>query len=451
MTGRGRGGRAGPALGRRAALTLPLGLAGCSFLDDWFTERKPPIRGKREPVLGERRGLQVDEAAAKLAVSLPPPVRNAAWPQTGGNPAHLMGHLQAGERLAEAWSVSIGEGGGYREKILAQPVVAEDAVYTMDAEAVVTACELQTGRRRWRADTKDKDDDSTNVGGGLALEGDTLFAVNGLAEIVAFDPASGRERWRRSMGAPARSSPMVAGGRLFVVTLDGRLLALAADDGRQLWSYQAASSPTTMLGQPAPAFAGGLVVAGFGSGELTALRAETGGVAWTDSLAAGGGRVSLVDIAAIRGLPVIADGRVYAIGLGGLLVALDLRSGRRLWERDVAGADTPWLAGDWLFVVSADQRIAALQRQDGRVAWVGDLPRWENEEKQRDAILWFGPLLAGDRLVVAGTSREALAVSPYTGEILGRQKLSGAASLGPALAAGTVLIVSDAGRLIALR
>ena len=59
-----------------------------------------------------------------------------------------------------------------------------------------------------------------------------------------------------------------------------------------------------------------------------------------------------------------------------------------------------------------------------------DLPRWENPEKQKDPITWFGPVLAGDRLVVAGTNSEALAVSPYTGEILGRQTLSGAASLG---------------------
>jgi outer membrane protein assembly factor BamB len=362
-----------------------------------------------------------------------------------------MGHLAAGERLTEAWSVSIGAGGGYRDKILAQPVVSDGVVYTMDSDAVVSAFELAGGSRNWRADTKSEDDDSTNIGGGLAVEGGTLYAVNGLAELVAFDAANGKERWRKNIGAPARSAPTVTEGRLFVVTIDDRLVALAADDGRQLWSHKAASATTTMLGQPAPAYADGLVVAGFGSGELAALRAETGSVVWTDSLASARGRTSLTDISAIRGLPVIADGRVYAIGLGGLLLALDLRSGRRLWEREVSGEDSPWVAGDWLFIVSSDQQIAAIQRLDGRVAWVGDLPRWEDEEKQSGPILWFGPILAGDRLIVAGTNEDALAVSPYTGEILGRQTLSGAAALGPIAASGTILIVTNAGRLIALR
>jgi outer membrane protein assembly factor BamB len=137
--------------------------------------------------------------------------------------------------------------------------------------------------------------------------------------------------------------------------------------------------------------------------------------------------------------------------MGGLLVAVDLPTGRRLWERDVASEDSLWAAGDWLFLVSLDQRLAAVNREDGRVSWLTDLPRWENPEKQSGPITWFGPLLVGDRLVVAGTSHEALAVSPYTGEILGRQKLSGAASLGPVAAGGTVFVVTDDGRLLALR
>jgi outer membrane protein assembly factor BamB len=82
---------------------------------------------------------------------------------------------------------------------------------------------------------------------------------------------------------------------------------------------------------------------------------------------------------------------------------------------------------------------------------VTDLPRWDNPAKETDAITWFGPLLVSDRLVVAGTNKDALAVSPYTGEIIGRQSLSGAASLGPVAAGGTVFVVTDDGRLLALR
>jgi outer membrane protein assembly factor BamB len=437
-------------LRRRTALLLPLATAGCSLFDNLFSENKKPVPGKRVAVLATTNGLDVDEALAKEKIFLPPPVRNAAWPQDGGNPAHLMGHLALGDRVSEAWAVSIGEGGGYRQKILARPIVVGGVVFAMDSSGVISAHDIRTGRRRWRFDTKSEDDDSTNVGGGLAIDGGMLYAVNGLAELVALDPSNGKQRWRRNLGVPARSAPTVADGRLFVVTIEDKLLALASNDGRQLWTHQAVTSATGMLGQPAPAYADGFVLAGFGSGELASLRADSGATSWTDSLASS--RHSVVgDVSAIRGLPVIANGRVYAIGVGGLLVALDLRSGRRLWERDIAGTSSPWVAGDWLFVISDDQHMAAMHLADGHIAWASDLPRWKDEEKQEDPIYWFGPVLAGDRLIAAGTNKEALAVSPYTGAILGRQKLSAAASLGPVVADGTVLLVTDDGKLMALR
>jgi outer membrane protein assembly factor BamB len=447
QSGRGPGGPT--PIARRTALLAPLALTGCSLWDDWFGKKKIPLPGKREPILGGQLGLRVDDSAPKVA--LPPQVRNAGWPQAGGNPAHFMGHLAAGPRLAEAWTANIGEGGGYRRKILAQPVAADGVIYTMDSDAVVSAFDMATGGRHWRFDTKNDDDDSTNIGGGLAFDQGTLYAVNGLAELVALDGAKGTPRWRQKIGAPGRSAPTVAEGRIFLTTIEDRLLAFATEDGRPLWNYQATNFVTGVLGQPAPAYADGLVVAGFNSGELVTVHAEGGTVVSADNLAGGRARNSIVDFAAVRGLPVIAQGRVYAIGVGGLLLGLDLPTGRRLWQREVAGTDSPWAAGPWLFIVSLDQRIAAVSRDDGRVAWVTDLPRYEDEEKQKDPITWFGPLLAGDRLVVAGTNEQALAVSPYTGDILGRQALSGAASLAPIVADGTVFVVSDDGRLLALR
>jgi outer membrane protein assembly factor BamB len=117
----------------------------------------------------------------------------------------------------------------------------------------------------------------------------------------------------------------------------------------------------------------------------------------------------------------------------------------------VASEDSPWVADNWIFLVSLNQQIAAIARDDGRVAWVTQLPLWENPEKQKDAITWFGPVLVSDRLVIAGTNRKAFSVSPYTGAVLGQQALSGAVAMGPMVVAGTVFIECDDGRLLALR
>lgn len=438
------------ALGRRAALGMPLALAGCGlFNGDWFGEHKTPLPGKREPILRTQDVLAPDRTLPPVV--LPPPVRNAAWLQAGGNPAHDMGNLAANPVLNVIWRVGIGEGGGYRQKLLAQPVVSAGVVYAMDSAANVRALELGTGRELWRTPTRGKRDRSTNVGGGMGLADGVLYAANGLGGVVALDPAKGTVRWRTDIQAPARSAPTIAAGRLFLTTLNDQVLALDLADGRRLWSYQARDATTALLGEPAPAFAEGLLVAGFGSGELTALRPESGTVVWSDTLAAAG-LGGLSDIASIRGNPIISNGRVFAIGMGGVALAIDLHAGRRLWERDVAGLDSPWIAGDWLFVITLDQNLVAFHAADGRVGWVSQLPAFNNPKNQTGPITWFGPVLAGDRLVAAGTSSEALAISPYTGQIMGRQKLPDqAAPVQPVIADGTLLLLAQDGRLVALR
>jgi outer membrane protein assembly factor BamB len=297
-----------------------------------------------------------------------------------------------------------------------------------------------------------EDLDSSNVGGGLCWDGGTLYAVNGMSELLALDAARGAVKWRHGIDVPARSAPTVAGGRIFLTTISSKVLALASDDGRLLWSYQATETATTVLGSPAPAVAQGIVIAGFGSGEVAALRADSGNIVWTDGLGIFQGRPTLVNFLAIRGEPVISNGQVFATGLGGLTVAADLLTGRRVWERRVASENTPCVAGDWMFLISTDQEIGAINTSDARIAWVAALPRWENPEKKKDPITWFGPVLAGGRLIVLGSNNQALSLNPMTGETVTTMTLSNApAPFPPVIVDGTMLVVTDDGKLTAWR
>lgn len=442
-------GRKARLLPRRGVLLLPAVLGGCGIFDDWFGDTKKALPGTRLTVMNVRHGLEVD--AIGVRVVLPPPVANPAWPQAGGKPSHAMGHLQLRDTLDIAWRADIGEGGGYRAKITAQPVVVGGRVFTMDSDAVVSAFDVATGGRIWRTETQAEEDRSSNVGGGIAVEGDTLYAGTGRAELLALEAATGTIRWRHPVGTPVRAAPTIADGRIYVVTMDNQLQALAANDGRRLWVFQATSPDTGVLGLPAPAFADGLVVAGFGAGDLVALRAASGSVAWSDSLASARGRNGLSDLSAVHGLPVLADGRVYAGGLGGLTISLDARSGRRLWEREIATADTPWLAGDWLFLLGTDGHLAAITRADGRVAWISQLPRFEDDEKKKDPIRWIGPVLAGGRLLLGSSNALLVSVNPYNGEVVGQQTLSAAVSVPPVVAGGMAYVVTDDATLVALR
>jgi outer membrane protein assembly factor BamB len=440
-----------PKLTRRGALLAAMAtpLAGCQTYDDWFGIKKKQLPGERQPVLAGTRPLA--DGAAPLRVTLPAPTDAAEWPQPGGTAAHEGGHLALPGGYNRAWTAGIGTSSGYRRRITAQPVVAGGRVFTMDADGMVSAFEAASGRRLWTADTEPEGDRSTNVGGGVSVGGDTVYATTGRAEILALEAATGAVRWRAPLGAPARSAATVTPERLFVGTLDNQMLGLSATDGKRLWSYQSPATETLVLGLPAPAHVDGIVVAGFGSGEMVALRAASGTVVWSDSLGATRGRTSIADLSAIRGMPMVKEARVYATSLGGVLLANDLRSGRRLWEVEFASGEAPWIAGDWLFAVSSGAEVAAINRADGAVAWVRQLDRFDNPERERGPITWCGPILAGGRLFLGNTSGNAVLLDPATGETAGTMSLPGALTIAPVVAGGTMYMVTDNATLLALR
>ena len=102
-------------------------------------------------------------------------------------------------------------------------------------------------------------------------------------------------------------------------------------------------------------------------------------------------------------------------------------------------------------MLTRDAELVCLTRRGGRVRWVAQLPRFEDEDDQEDPILWSGPLLAGDRLLVASTQEEIWSISPYTGQVLGRIKVPGPVLISPVVASETVFVLTDEADLIAYR
>jgi outer membrane protein assembly factor BamB len=366
---------------RRAAILGGAGLilAGCETFQD-LTDRvigtsKVPLPGERVAILSAERGIEVDNEAAGRALALPAPRLNTEWAQAGGSPGHAPGHLALPGGLAQAWRSSIGSGNAYRRRLTSQPLVVGDTVFAVDAFGYVTALDAARGAQRWRTDTRPRQDRDGALGGAIAHSGDTLFVATGLSEVMALDPASGAIRWRAPLPAPARGGIAVGGDRILVPTVENHLIGLARDDGRRIWTYRAAPVQALPLGLPAPAIEGDVAVAGFASGEIVAVRIADGRVQWSESLGGGrGGGVSISEIGAITALPVIDRGRVFALGMAGAATSLDLRSGRRVWEREVGGSQTPYSAGDWVFALSRSGALLALGRDDGRVRWITPLP-----------------------------------------------------------------------------
>lgn len=437
---------------RNTAVILALSLLVLSGCSSWFgrtPDKKLP--GERIEVLTRDIALKPDPRLADLDVRLPKPEVNPDWPQHGGMPNHAMQHLAASGPLARLWRSSIGTGSDDEGQLLSQPVIAGGRVYTMDINADVRAFDAATGSRLWRVDLARDGDHEGILGGGLAVHDGRLYATTGFAQVFALDASTGKEIWRKQVTGPVRAAPTVWNGRVFVVTVTNETFALSADDGRELWTHSGLTEVAGLVGAAPPAVDAGVVVVPYTSGEVVALRVENGRVVWTESLTALRRVDAVTAIAQIRGRPVIDRGIVYIVGNSQRTVAVDLRTGTRLWESPIGGLHGPWVAGDFLYVVTRDGELVCLTRRGGRVRWMTQLPRYEDEKEQRDPILWSGPVLLGDRLIVAGSQDEIWSVSPYTGKILGRIEAPGKVLISPSIAGETLFLLTDDADLIAYR
>lgn len=433
------------------AAILCSALAGCGT-GGWFgDDEPPPLPGERISVLQLGRTIEADPRLSDLEVTLPPAERNGAWPQAGGYPNHALGHLALSDSPREVWRVSIGDGSSSTRRLMARPVVAEGRVFTLDTDFDVAAFDEGTGREIWRTDVTPESERGEALGGGVAFADGKLFAATGYGELLALDAAGGGILWRTRVGVPMRAAPTVIDGRVFVVSVDNQAFAYQASDGQQIWTHTGILETASLLGAASPAADGSLVVVPYSSGELFALRVENGRPAWSDSLAAVRRIGALSGLADIRGMPVIDRGLVLAISHSGRMAAIDERSGARAWEQEIGGVEMPWVAGDFIYLLTNEGELTALTRQAGRIRWVTPLDRWEDPQDRTGTIEWAGPVLAGGRLWLANTREELVSVSPADGQVLSTTELPAAAFLAPVVANGTLYVLTDDGTLIAYR
>jgi outer membrane protein assembly factor BamB len=206
-----------------------------------------------------------------------------------------------------------------------------------------------------------------------------------------------------------------------------------------------------VFGSASPAIGQGTVVAGFSSGELNAYRYENGRQVWGDALQRTSIRTSVSTLNDIDADPVIDNGQVIAVGAGGRMVALDLITGQRQWEINIAGIATPWVAGDWIFVVTDDDKVLCVYRQNGHIRWITQLPQFEKPKSKKGEVDYSGPVLAGGRLILTGSNGALIFVDPTTGRYLSQTNIGAPVSLPPVVANSTLYVFDDRARLTAFR
>lgn len=432
----------GPRLLGAATLALATALAGCADDDPKLPGERIAIRPSVQP-----GGVPTAEIRA-----VPAAEPKADWPQVGGGAAKAGGHVEAPASLRLAWKVSAGPGAEDRLTD-SGPVISGGAVYLRDGEAGVRAFDAGTGRRRWDVDlTPDGESSDIGFGGGVAVEGERVYATNGFGLVAALNAADGAEIWRYRAQAPIHSAPAVAGGKVIVITRDNKAVALNAADGSVAWEKDSGLNRSGNLGGAAPAATENVVALPFGSGELMLARTPSGVTLWTATLVSPGKAEGMAAFPDVTSAPALGPGpSVVTANAGGAMALFDGRNGRRVWQLEFGSLAPVWEVDSTLFAATSEPSVVRVDIATGAILWRTALARWEDPEDRETPIGYGGPVLAGGRVLVTSSDGRLLAFDPQTGADLGVIEMSGGSRTGVAVAGGTVYVQTDDGDLLAYR
>jgi outer membrane protein assembly factor BamB len=222
----------------------------------------------------------------------------------------------------------------------------------------------------------------------------TVYAGGQDGQLHAVDARSGRKRWSFKAGGPIRTRPTVAGADLYFQADDGFLYKLGAGSGEVRWRVRVVERPIERLPFDNPksrydrfgsdvTVAGGRLYLGTHDGRVVAIDPARGEKAW--EFASGD---------SVLAAPAVESGRVYFGSFDGFVYALEAETGKLIWKRDTKGAvvSTPAVVGDRVVVGNRSYDLVGLDARSGEPLWTRYV--WfswvESSAAARDGVVYIG-------------------------------------------------------------
>ncbi len=329
----------------------------------------------------------------------------------------------------QVWSASLD---GVRFPL--QPAVKDGRFYVGGNDGTVLALEAETGRTVWRAEA------GAPLAAGVGSDGRYAAVVTRDNEVVVFD--AGREVWRKRVPSRVVTPPLVAGERVFVMSVDRAVLAFDVLDGRRLWSVSRPGDALTLAqGGVLVPFRNTLLV---GQGvRLAALDPLKGTLLWEVPLASPRGTNEVERLADLLGPPVRNGERFCMRAFQSAVGCVDAARGAALWSRNAGGVNAIGGTAERLFGADGSDRITAWKADSGEVLW--------SNEKLINRSL-SGALALGTTVVFGDFQGWLHFLSQETGEMLLRLPTDDSPIVGtPVLSGTTMLVVTRKGGLFAFR
>ncbi|MEZ5498810.1 MAG: outer membrane protein assembly factor BamB [Steroidobacteraceae bacterium] len=314
--------------------------------------------------------------------------------------------------------------------------IVDDQLFVAGYDGDVLALNADTGRQLWRSKVGHRITGATGASAQLVVVG----SADG--EIVALASDTGAEKWRTRLNGEVIAAPAVGAQAVFVRTVAGDLFALNVGDGSELWQASQQVPRLSLRGDAAPVLDGDLVVAAFDNGRVAAYARGDGAPIWDTTVSPPQGRSELERLVDIDTAVAVAGDDVFTVGFQGRVAMLQRDTGQIWWSKEMSSYRGVALDDNNAYVATTDGAVEALSRRTGASQW-----RQESLARRR-----LSTPAAGAGYVVVGDFEGYLHwLDPQTGEFLSRYGLGSEVSGRPVFRGDLLIVRTESGRLLALR
>jgi outer membrane protein assembly factor BamB len=435
-----------------SAFALTASLSACA-IPDWLGagESEPKLIGDRFEVMSISSNLKTDDSVQSEAVDVPAPSALEVSNLYNNGNYTLLGNL------SEQSSISFGDSADEFFAIISAPISADGKIFVVDGSNTISALNPNL-KQVWATKIESVGESGQGIPAGISYKNGKIFATTGFGVVAAINAADGKILWQNNLNTPIRSAPAVDLGEdasnkemVFITTADNKTFAFSAEDGSIVWRHSGIAEVTRKFATASPVAKNNLVATSYASGEIFGINANKGREVWAELLSTG-----LSQTKAASGLndvsttPLIVDGIIYATSAGGKFAAINFGNGSQIWEQPIFGVATPWVAERYIFVISDNEDMIAMNRYDGRIKWIKPL-RSEEQKDDSGRAKWQGPILASGNLIAHNNLGDMILIEPNSGNTISRKDIPEGIYAPASVIGGKLYLVTRDADLVELR
>ena len=326
--------------------------------------------------------------------------------------------IETPAEITELWSKSIGKGSS-KYFLRLTPAHIQSKVFVADISGNLEAIDATSGSSLWKNDA-----DLTITGGPGASEKLTIIGSDE-GDVLAYSSETGKLMWQAKVSSEILAAPQEAYDIVIVRTIDGKIFGLNANDGSRLWIYGRAVPTLTLRGTSNPVITGDVVIAGFDGGRLAAIELHTGKLIWETSVSLASGSSQLERMVDIDSDPVVIDNDIYVATFQGRLASVTLESGHISWTRDISSYAGLTSDGQNIYITDDQSHVWALDRASGNSVW---------KQENLFARMVTAPATIGDLVVVGDLEGYLHWIDKNSGQLVARTRVSKNAIIAPPVA-----------------